>query len=83
MTGRSKFESRAGNDNPRGSDDIPWCCLQGCRHGVDKEVFLSLPCVLGENGVQYIVKQPLNEEEKRSLHRSAETLHDLQVQIKI
>nr|CAD7456031.1 unnamed protein product [Timema tahoe] len=57
--------------------------IKGCRHGVDKEVFLSLPCVLGENGVQYIVKQPLNEEEKRSLHRSAETLHDLQVQIKI
>nr|CAD7196167.1 unnamed protein product [Timema douglasi] len=57
--------------------------IKGCRHGVDKEVFLSLPCVLGENGVQYIVKQPLNEEEKRALHRSAETLHDLQVQIKI
>nr|CAD7424334.1 unnamed protein product [Timema monikensis] len=57
--------------------------IKGCRHGVDKEVFLSLPCVLGENGVQYIVKQPLNDEEKRALHRSAETLHDLQVQIKI
>nr|CAD7395812.1 unnamed protein product [Timema cristinae] len=74
--------SSEGNDNSRGSD-MPACCLQGCRHGVDKEVFLSLPCVLGENGVQYIVKQPLNEEEKRALHRSAETLHDLQVQIKI
>ena len=31
-------------------------------------VFLSLPCVLGENGVTHIVKQLLTAEEKEMLH---------------
>lgn len=48
------------------------------RHGIDKEVFLSLPCVLGANGVTDIVNQTLTESELKQLHKSAETLHEVQ-----
>jgi L-lactate dehydrogenase len=51
--------------------------LQG-QHGIDKDVFLSLPCVLGENGVTHIVKQPLTEEEKKMLHKSAALMAEVQ-----
>ncbi|XP_067012117.1 L-lactate dehydrogenase [Anabrus simplex] len=52
--------------------------IKGCKHGMDKEVFLSLPCVLGENGVTHIIKQPLTEEEKAQLHRSANMMYEIQ-----
>lgn len=35
-------------------------------HGIDKEVFLSLPCVIGVNGITSIVKQPLADTEKQN-----------------
>jgi len=47
-------------------------------HGIDKEVFLSLPCVLGENGVNFVINQTLNDSETAKLHASADTLHDVQ-----
>lgn len=56
--------------------------LQG-QHGIDKDVFLSLPCVLGENGVTHIVKQPLTEEEKKMLHKSADLMAEVQSKLKI
>lgn len=48
------------------------------QHGIDKDVFLSLPCVLGENGVTHIVKQPLTPEEKEMLHKSASLMAEIQ-----
>ena len=51
--------------------------LQGY-HGIDKEVFLSLPAVLGQHGVRHVIKQRLNEEEVAQLQRSAETLWAVQ-----
>lgn len=56
--------------------------IKGCKHGMDKEVFLSLPCVLGENGVTHIIKQPLTDEEKAMLHKSANLMHEIQMGIK-
>jgi L-lactate dehydrogenase len=56
--------------------------LQG-QHGIDKEVFLSLPCVLGENGVTHIVKQPLTQEEKEKLHKSAALMEEVQSKLKL
>lgn len=47
-------------------------------HGVDKDVFLSLPCVLGENGVTHVIKQTLTEAEKNQLQKSANTLNEVQ-----
>ncbi|KAG0721616.1 L-lactate dehydrogenase [Chionoecetes opilio] len=51
-------------------------------HSVDKDVFLSLPVVLGENGVTHIIKQTLTEAEVKQLTTSADTLWDVQTGIK-
>jgi len=47
-------------------------------HGVDKDVFLSLPCILGENGVTHVIKQTLTEAEINQLQKSANTLNEVQ-----
>ncbi|XP_069686115.1 L-lactate dehydrogenase-like [Periplaneta americana] len=52
--------------------------VKGCKHDLDKEVFMSLPCVLGENGIAGIVKETMTEEERSKLHKSASILYDVQ-----
>uniref|UniRef100_A0A4D5R8X2 L-lactate dehydrogenase n=1 Tax=Scolopendra viridis TaxID=118503 RepID=A0A4D5R8X2_SCOVI len=47
-------------------------------HGIDKEVFLSLPCIVGESGINDIIIQTLNDDEVKALQKSAETLHEVQ-----
>lgn len=47
-------------------------------HGIDKEVFLSLPCVLNSNGVTSIVKQKLSEDEIAKLQASANLMDEVQ-----
>lgn len=47
-------------------------------HGIEEDVFLSLPCVLGSHGVIYIIKQTLNEEETKKLQSCARTMHEIQ-----
>jgi L-lactate dehydrogenase len=54
--------------------------LQG-EHGIDKEVFLSLPCVLGANGVTHVVKQILTESESKKLIDSANLMDKVQAGI--
>ncbi len=39
-----------------------------------KDVCLSVPCIIGENGVQKIIEAPLNEGETAGLKKSADTL---------
>ncbi|XP_020710933.2 L-lactate dehydrogenase-like isoform X2 [Athalia rosae] len=51
-------------------------------HGITEDVFLSLPCVLGENGVTRVVQQQLTEEERSLLQKSAETMHKVQLSLK-
>lgn len=41
-------------------------------------MFMSLPCILGGNGVALIVRQQLNEEEKDQLQKSADKLFEIQ-----
>lgn len=41
-------------------------------------MFLSLPAVLGENGVMDIIKQPLTDEEKARLQKSAALMAQVQ-----
>lgn len=55
--------------------------VQG-EHGVDKEVFLSLPCVLGSHGISHIVHQYLNPDEIKKLNASADLMHSVQSGIK-
>ncbi|ELU14565.1 hypothetical protein CAPTEDRAFT_134102 [Capitella teleta] len=46
-------------------------------HGIEEEVFLSLPCVVGELGIQDIFKQNLNDKERNQLCKSAKGLRDI------
>lgn len=47
-------------------------------HGIEEEVFLSLPSVLGREGVVSIVNAPLYKEEEKKLRESAKTLWEVQ-----
>lgn len=47
-------------------------------HGIEEEVFLSLPVVLGENGVVAIIKQTLTPSEVESLQKSAKIMQEVQ-----
>jgi len=51
-------------------------------HGIDKEVFLSLPCVLNSKGISSIVKQHLSPDELAKLHASADLMDKVQSGIK-
>jgi L-lactate dehydrogenase len=43
----------------------------------NSDVCLSVPCVLGKNGIEKIIKVPLSQEEQKSLRKSAKTLKAL------
>ncbi|XP_038620194.1 L-lactate dehydrogenase A chain-like isoform X2 [Tachyglossus aculeatus] len=47
-------------------------------YGIKEEVFLSVPCVLGQNGILDVVKIPLMPEEEAQLKKSADTLWGIQ-----
>ncbi|XP_033102556.1 L-lactate dehydrogenase-like isoform X2 [Anneissia japonica] len=47
-------------------------------HGIENEVFLSLPCILGKDGVSQVIRQNLNNHELHQLQQSAQTLWDVQ-----
>ncbi|XP_055385611.1 L-lactate dehydrogenase isoform X1 [Condylostylus longicornis] len=51
-------------------------------HGIEKDVFLSLPCVLNSNGVTSIVKQILTQSETEQLRKSADLMAEVQAGIK-
>ncbi|KAG8235554.1 hypothetical protein J437_LFUL015394 [Ladona fulva] len=52
------------------------------QYGIENEVFLSVPSVLGSDGVSHIVNMNLTSEEKAQLQKSATTLHEVQVNLK-
>lgn len=47
-------------------------------HGIEEEVFLSLPCVLGNHGIMYVIRQTLDEHEAKKLQNCARTMHEIQ-----
>ncbi|KAF5275837.1 hypothetical protein FQR65_LT04075 [Abscondita terminalis] len=51
--------------------------------GIKKDVYLSLPAVLGENGVVEIVRLVLTKEEGNLLIKSEKSLHAIQRKIKL
>merc|ERR1712212_791440 len=51
-------------------------------HGLTQDVFLSLPAVIGENGVTDVIKQTLTKEEVAQLGKSADTLAEVQAGLK-
>ncbi|CAO2632644.1 L-lactate dehydrogenase A chain [Lemmus lemmus] len=50
-------------------------------YGIKDEVFLSVPCVLGQNGISDVVKVTLTSEEEARLKKSADTLWGIQKEL--
>lgn len=50
-------------------------------HGVKEEVFLSVPCVLGNSGLTDVVQMTLKKNEEEQLVKSAETLWGVQKEL--
>lgn len=59
----------------------PHCFLQGM-YGIENEVFLSLPCVLGFAGLTSVINQKLRDNEVAQLQKSAATLWSIQKDLK-
>ena len=52
-------------------------------HGIDEEVFLSLPVVVGENGINAVFNQRLADDEVEKIKKSALALYDIIMRISI
>uniref|UniRef100_G1TAJ3 L-lactate dehydrogenase n=2 Tax=Oryctolagus cuniculus TaxID=9986 RepID=G1TAJ3_RABIT len=50
-------------------------------YGIKEDVFLSVPCVLGQNGISDVVKVTLTSEEEAHLKKSADTLWGIQKEL--
>jgi L-lactate dehydrogenase len=46
-------------------------------HGITEDVFLSLPVVVGENGITAVFNQRLDEGEAKKVQESAKTLQEV------
>jgi len=46
-------------------------------HGIEHEVFLSLPVVVGENGINAVFNQKLADDEVEKIKKSAGTMYEL------
>jgi len=46
-------------------------------HGIEEEVFLSMPVIVGENGINAIFNQKLSDDEVQKIKKSAATLRDI------
>ncbi|XP_061062987.1 L-lactate dehydrogenase A-like 6B isoform X2 [Eubalaena glacialis] len=51
-------------------------------YGINEEVFLSVPCILGGSGITDLIKVKLTPEEEAHLQKSAKTLWDIQKELK-
>ncbi|KAM6173767.1 L-lactate dehydrogenase C chain [Erethizon dorsatum] len=51
-------------------------------YGIKEEIFLSVPCILGQNGVSDIIKVNLNSQEETLFKKSADTLWNVQKDLK-
>ncbi|XP_059233336.1 L-lactate dehydrogenase C chain-like isoform X2 [Mustela nigripes] len=47
-------------------------------YGINEEIFVSIPCILGRNGVSDVVKVNLNSEEEALFKKSADTIWNIQ-----
>ncbi|XP_043682436.1 L-lactate dehydrogenase A-like 6A [Vespula pensylvanica] len=52
--------------------------LKGCRHGLDKDVYMSLPCIIGRNGVQSLVRFLYTKEEQELMENSCRKIYEMQ-----
>lgn len=57
------------------SSILPVSTLISGHYGIN-DLCMSVPAVIGKNGVEHVLDIPLNDDEKRNLARSAETLRE-------
>ncbi|XP_068956024.1 L-lactate dehydrogenase A chain-like [Petaurus breviceps papuanus] len=50
-------------------------------YSINEDVFLSVPCILGQNGISDVVKVNLNPEEESHLKKSADALWGIQKEL--
>uniref|UniRef100_A0A4X2LRS5 Lactate/malate dehydrogenase C-terminal domain-containing protein n=1 Tax=Vombatus ursinus TaxID=29139 RepID=A0A4X2LRS5_VOMUR len=50
-------------------------------YGINEDVFLSVTCVLGQNGISDVVKVNLTLEKEAHLKKSADTLWGIQKEL--
>ncbi|XP_014480201.1 PREDICTED: L-lactate dehydrogenase A-like 6A [Dinoponera quadriceps] len=55
--------------------------LKGCRHGLEKDIFMSLPCVVGRNGVQSFVRLSYTPKEQELMTISCQRIYETQKSI--
>lgn len=55
--------------------------VKGCRHGLEKDIYMSLPCVIGRNGVQSFIRHPYTPEEQELTTASCRTIFETQKSI--
>ena len=46
-------------------------------HGIDDEIYISLPVVVGETGITSVFNQKINDEERAKIQKSAKTLREV------
>ncbi|XP_044014447.1 L-lactate dehydrogenase-like [Aphidius gifuensis] len=51
--------------------------IHTCVHGTDKDVYMSVPCVLGREGVHHTVRQKLTDQEKSFVQTSADGIRNI------
>lgn len=52
-------------------------------HGIEDEIYISLPVVIGESGITSVFNQKISDEERAKIQHSAKTLHEVLSSIKI
>lgn len=57
-------------------------CLWQGMYGIENDVFLSLPAVLSASGLTSVINQKLKDDEVSQLKKSADTLWNIQKDIK-
>jgi len=62
---------------------IPLSTLVQGLHGIEEEVFLSLPCVLSQGGIMNVLDQPLSQNETAMLKKSAMEMAELQSSLNV
>lgn len=55
--------------------------FQGCRHGLEKDVYMSLPCVVGREGVQTLLRHQYTPEEQELMEASCRAIYETQKSI--
>ncbi|XP_048515552.1 L-lactate dehydrogenase-like [Athalia rosae] len=51
--------------------------IHSCSHGMDKDVYMSIPCVIGKDGVYHTVRQKLTDSEKLAVQKCADDIRNV------